>query len=340
MPKAPTDFARCLSAYFLDYLAGSRNLSENTIASRRTTFSLLIEYCRTAEGIPTSSLMIHDIDRPLIERFLQWCEEERGNSPSTRNLRLDAVKTFFAYLQAVAPEHLMQCQQVAAIPRKRTPKACVRWLTMDEVQSLLHGIDSSRYHGLRDLALLALLYDSGARVSELARARVADLRTDEPARIRLVGKGPKERFVPLMGDTVDVLRSYILHRSERNPLCPDDHLFVNRSGNGLTRGGITHILQRHWLDVPTGNHDGRAAPTPHILRHSKAVHLLQAGVPLIYIRDFLGHSELSTTEIYAQCDHGAIRKAIEQSNGVAIDADEPAWERDSDLLRWLESLSD
>ena len=341
MSKAPTDFARHLTGYFIGHLAGSLDLSEHTISSRRTAFALLIGYCNDVEGIRSSSLAIRDIDRPLVERFLDWIEDERGNSPSTRNIRLDAIKTFFAYVQVVAPEHMLQCQQIAAIPRKREPKACVKWLTLDEVQALLHGIDSSRYQGLRDLALLSLLYDSGARVSELAAAKAGDLRTDEPARIRLFGKGAKERFVPLMGDTVDVLRVYMRHRAERKPFAAEDHLFVNRSGNGLTRGGIKHILQKHWAAVPSDMRDASMPEiTPHTLRHSKAVHLLQADVPLIYIRDFLGHSELSTTEIYAQCDSGAIRKAVEKSTGVTVDIEEPIWEHDANILRWLESLSE
>lgn len=125
MRSKPTDFAMHLSRYFLQYLAGSKNLSENTIASRRTTFTLLIEYCSAVEGVGIASLEVADIDRPLVERFLSWLERDRGNSASTRNVRLDTVKTFFAYLQTVAPEHLLQCQQVLSIPRKREPKPCV-----------------------------------------------------------------------------------------------------------------------------------------------------------------------------------------------------------------------
>jgi site-specific recombinase XerD len=340
MRSEPTDFARHLSRYFLRHLSGSRNLSENTIASRRTTFALLIEYCSAVEGIGVATLEVADIDRTLVERFLSWLERDRGNSASTRNIRLDAVKTFFSYLQTVAPEHLLQCQQVLSIPRKKEPKPCVRWLALEEVRSLLAGIDSSRYQGLRDLALLSLLYDSAARVSELADAKVRDLRTEPPARIRLVGKGTKERYVPLMSATADVMAEYLRRRAARTPLCDDDHLFVNRSGTRLSRGGISHILRRHWEAVPPEQRDvGRPAVTPHVLRHSRAVHLLQADVPLIYIRDFLGHSELATTEMYAQCDTGAVRKAIERGNKVKVDVEDPVWERDPSLLRWLESLS-
>lgn len=340
MAKAPTDFARHLSGYFLSYLAGSKNLSENTIASRRTTFSLLMEYCAAVEGIPAARLTIADVDRPLVERFLAWLEANRCNSASTCNVRLDAVKTFFDYLQGVAPEHLLQCQQVVSIPRKREPKPCVRWLALDEVRAMLHAIDSGTYQGLRDLALISLLYDSAARVSELADARVRDLRVEAPPRIRLVGKGSKERFVPLMGETAHVMREYLRRRGDRRPFSADDHLFVNRSGTGLTRGGISHILQRRWESVPPGQRDlGGSKVTPHTLRHSRAVHLLQADVPLIYIRDFLGHAELATTEIYAQCDSRAVREAVERSNGIAVDVEQPVWERDPSLLRWLESLS-
>lgn len=339
MARQPTELARRLSGYFIGHLAGARGLSENTIDSRRTTFTLLFEYCREREGLPTATLDVPDLDRPLVERFLAWAERERGNSVSTRNLRLDAIKAFFSWLQTVAPEHMLQCQQIAAIPRKRAPRAQVRWLTLDEVQSLLGGIDSSTWRGLRDLALLTLLYDSGARVSEIAGARVPDLRLEAPATIRLVGKGMKERHVPLMDGTVRVLRAYLERGAERGVRRNEGHLFVNRSGNGLTRGGISHVLQRHWEPVFASGKSPVERVTPHVLRHSKAVHLLQAGVPLIYIRDFLGHSQISTTEVYATCDHASIRKAIEESGGVEVDVSEPEWERDPDLLRWLESLS-
>lgn len=341
MIRQPTDFARHLSGYFINHLAGEMGVSENTIASRRTSFTLLIGYCNQQEGITTRDITIRALDRDLICRFLEWLENERGNCIATRNIRLDAVKTFFAYLQTVAPEHLLQCQQVLAIPRKKAQRETVSWLTREAVSALFHGIESSTYGGLRDLALLMLLYDSAARVSELAETRVRDLRTDDPACVRLLGKGRKERNVPLMSGTVDIVEKYLAQRNRRAPYTRDDFLFVNRSGRKLTRGGITHILRKHCeIAMERSPESGIRMITPHQLRHSKAVHMLQGGVPLIYIRDFLGHVEMSTTEIYARCEASAVREALEKGGRIEVEVDEPMWQRDGNMLSWLESLSE
>ena len=340
MSASTTDFARHLSSYFLRHLTYEKGLSATTIASRRTAFVLLVKYCRENEGIPAKKMTVQAIDRDLVMRFLDWLEDDRGNCVATRNVRLDAIKTFFAYLVAVAPEHMHQCQRVLSIPRKKEPKAMVGWLGLDAVKAILEMPDSSTYHGLRDLALLTLLYDSAARVSEIAGARTRDLRLDEPACIRLLGKGNKERSVPLTSAAVDVLREYLLRAKSRGCCKPADHLFVNRSGNGLTRGGISYVLRKYCEEAMRRRPDaGVRAITPHIMRHSKAVHLLQAGVPLIYIRDFLGHADVTTTEVYAKCEASEIRAALEKSGGIDVEVEEPVWQREDGILRWLESLS-
>ena len=340
MPRKPTDFAWHLSRYFLEHLAVTRGLSENTIASRRTTFTLLIDYCIRLEGISTKNITVARIDKQLVLRFLEWLETDRNNSISTRNIRLDALKTFFSYLQVTTPEYILQCQQIISIPRKKTPKKNVEWLSLDKVQAILQSINSATYCGLRDLAILSLLYDSGARVSELIGITVGDLRVADPACVRLFGKGMKERVVPLMGNTIEVLASYLKQRSMRKPYLADELLFLNRSQEKLTRSGVTYILQKHCEEALRLNPDiGLKIIAPHLMRHSKAVHLLQSGVPLIYIRDFLGHKEISTTEVYARCDSAAVRKALENSNRIEIDVMEPIWQRESSTLRWLESLS-
>lgn len=340
MRNEPTDFARHLSDYFLRHLACERGLSAHTIASRRTAFTLLIEFCVERENIPARSMTVRAIDRDLVVRFLDWLEDERGNGVSTRNVRLDAIKTFFEYLMAVAPEHMLQCQQVLSIPRKREPKAMVGWLRQEAVGAILEMPDSSTYHGLRDLALLTLLYDSAARVSEVADARTRDLRLEEPACVRLLGKGNKERSVPLTGAAVDVLGEYLRRARSRGRCGATDHLFVNRSGAGLTRGGIAYVLKKYCEEAMARRPDaGVRVITPHILRHSKAVHLLQAGVPLIYIRDFMGHADVSTTEVYARCEASEVRAALERSARIDIEVEEPVWQRDGSILGWLESLS-
>lgn len=340
MTASPTDFARHLSGYFLRHLACERGLSAHTVASRRTAFTLLIEFCGKREGIPVGKIAVATLDRDRIVRFLDWLESERGNCIATRNVRLDAIKTFFAYLMAVAPEHMLQCQQVLSIPRKREPRAMVGWLGLDAVRAILEAPDSSTYQGLRDLALLALLYDSAARVSEVADVRLRDVRLDDPACVRLLGKGNKERSVPLTGPTVRVLREYIERTKARRRCGQTDHLFVNRSGRALTRGGVAYVLRKHCQRAIGRSPDaGVRVITPHVLRHSKAVHLLQAGVPLIYIRDLLGHADVSTTEVYARCEASDVRAALERSHRIEVEVDDPVWQHEEGLMSWLESLS-
>lgn len=340
MAASPTDFARHLSGYFLRHLACERGLSEHTVASRRTAFTLLIEFCGECEGIPVGKITVATLDRDRIVRFLDWLEGERGNCVATRNVRLDAIKTFFAYLMAVAPEHMLQCQQVLSIPRKREPEAMVGWLGAEAVRAILEDPDSSTYQGLRDLALLTLLYDSAARVSEVADVRLRDVRLEDPACVRLVGKGNKERSVPLTSPTVAVLREYLGRTRARRRCDQTDHLFVNRSGRPLTRGGISYVLRKHCEGAMAKSPDaGVRVITPHILRHSKAVHLLQADVPLIYIRDFLGHADVATTEVYARCEASDVRAALERSCRIEVEVEEPVWQREDGILSWLESLS-
>lgn len=281
-------------------------------------------------------ICLADIDANLITQFLDWLETNRGNSASTRNIRLAAIHAFFHYVQFQHPEKLLQCQRILAIPMKETEKRFVEYLPEDVLKELLTLPNQTQKYGIRDTALLCLLYDSGARVQELIDLSLSDIRLETPATVRLYGKGRKVRVIPLMSQTAAILQKY-LNAWHLNPSRnPDDPMFVNHQGKRLTRPGITYILNKYMAQIP--GHDNKKGVTPHVIRHSKAMHLLRADVDLHYIRDFLGHVQIETTEVYARADAEMKRKALETAHLDLPVESQTSWQKDQSLLSWLQSL--
>ena len=325
----PTDFAGHLTKYLASFLPGQRGISSNTIKSYSDTFRLLLSYCRDVLNISPEKLSLKQFDDKLIVGFLNWLETERGNSVSTRNQRLAALHAFCHYLLVESPSQMALLQKNLAIPAKKYVKPQLGYLSATDMKKILAKPDLKTSTGRRDLAILALLYDSGARVSELVNLRVRDLRLDEFPTVTLHGKGQKIRHVPIMSKTAEFLRKYISENRLDTPERQENSLFVNRQKQKLTRAGITYILDKYA--------DGREM-SPHTLRHTKAMHLLQSGVNIVYIRDILGHASVDTTEVYARADVEMKRKALEKiADQVAPDT--PDWRADNALLDWLKALS-
>ena len=294
-----TDFARYLTQFLTVYLPGHLGSKKNTLLSYRDSFSLLLKYCRDVEKYALEKLMITQIDRELILRFLKWLEEERHCKITTRNQRLAAIHSFFSFLMVEAPQYMEQCQKVLSIPMKKADKPPLMYLPLDAVKGLLEQPDRNTPHGRRDAVLLSLLYDTGARVQELVDLKVCDINLNDTVTIVLTGKGGKSRIVPVMKPTGELLRQYIEGNGLSHPARSRNPLFTNRGNHPLTRAGVTYILKKYAAQAQgIGVKDISEEITPHWLRHSKAMHLLQSGVNLIYIRDLLGHSDVSTTEIY------------------------------------------
>lgn len=334
--KRTTDFAACVSEYFTKHLAGVRNLSPNTIKSYRDTFCLLLIFMKEELNVKIEKTNLADIDDKVIHGFLDWLENERGNSATTRNLRLAAIHTFYRYVQMQHPEILLQCQRIMAIPLKETEKRVVEYIPEDALRELLSRPDQSQKYGMRDTALLCLLYDSGARVQEIIDLSLADVRLDTLPTVRLFGKGNKVRIVPLMSPTGAILQKYMNMWKLDPAKHPDAPLFMNHQGGRLTRPGVTYILKKYMSQ--TSWQAGKKAVTPHIIRHSKAMHLLRANVDLHYIRDFLGHVQIETTEVYARADAEMKRKAFEKAQlDIPVDS-KTSWQKDQNLLSWLQSL--
>lgn len=335
----PTCFARYMSKYLTEYLPGIQGVSYNTIASKRDAYILLLKYLNDTQNIKAEDVDIPLLTRETIIKYLEWLEKSRGSSVSTRNIRLAAIKSLFSYIQTQTPDYIYQCQQILSIPRKKEPGHTLEYLTIEGIKSVLDAVETSSRTGFRDLTLLSLMYDSAARVQEIADLSVNDFRAEKPSTLRLTGKGSKNRIVPLMSTTSDLVSKYIsiYHPSYRGEY--NVPLFSNRKKEKLTRAGIAYILKKY-IKIAREKQPDLIPETvsPHGLRHSKSMHMLQAGVPLIYIRDFLGHSEISTTEIYARCDSEQKRKAIENTCPSITKSETPMWQKDTSLLGWLQSL--
>jgi len=332
-----TDFAVFVRRFLTAHLAGLRGYSTNTIVSYRDAFKLLICYFRDERSIPPDKLTLEQIDGAAITGFLDWLRTSRHNSASTSNQRLAAIDSSFTWMQSQDPARMACCQDILAIPARKHDRPAVTHLSTGQTRQLLTLPDRSTRRGRRDTTLLATLYDSAARVQELADLTVRDLRLDRPAMAALTGKGRKTRHVPLDANTTALLGAYLKEQRLDSPGHDDHPVFFNQHRVKLSRGGIAWILRKHQLQA--GDPSLAAAHlSPHVLRHSRAMHLHDAGVPLPYIRDILGHVELATTEIYARASTEAKRKALEAVYDSVVTADLAEWNQNSELLDWLVSL--
>ena len=337
---AETDFARHVTGFLSRYLPGQRNLSTNTIASYRDAVKQFLGFCETDRKIKPDRIRIADISPELLIDYLGWLERERHCAVATRNQRLAAFKSFFHYVAAMEPEHLLNCQRILGIPMKKLASRPMSFFSPEGLHLLLSQPDTTTPKGRRDHALLVLLYDSAARVQEICDLRVRDVRLEQPATATLHGKGRKARVVPLTAKTASIMEAYFREKGWIDKSgALDFPVFMNSRNCKLTRAGVAHILARHvkTMSLTDGQHVP-ASVSPHCLRHSKAVHLLRSGVPLIYIRDFLGHASVTTTEIYAKVDAEQKRRALEGAYEVPSQHDVPEWEKNKGLMSWLSEL--
>lgn len=327
-----TDFTKALTSYFSTYLPETCGVCPNTCNSYRDAFKLLLLYFQEEKGVPANSIELRMLNRNLASDFLDWLEVQRKVSVTTRNQRLAAMKAFAHYVQYRNPEYLENCTDIIAMRPKKHEKPVIPFLTEEELKALLAQPDPSTRHGLRDLTLLSLLYDSGARVQEITDLKLKDIRLTNPAMVTLTGKGRKARQVPLMKETCKLLDAYIRNFNlNSEPLTSP--LFFNQKGQALSRYGITYILKKYVSQAELDSDTRKISP--HVLRHTKAMHLLRAGVNMIYIRDFLGHVDISTTEVYARIDAEMKRKVFEEKVPNFTPNTTMPWEEDKDLLQWL-----
>jgi len=326
-------FPMLLQEFFLRRLVAQRSVSVHTVASYRDTFELLLRFAEKRTGRTPSALSLEDLDEPMVLAFLDYLEAERGNCARTRNLRLTAIRSFLRYASMREPTSLPVAQRVLAIPTKRFDRAALGYLSREQVEALIDAPNRDTWSGQRDAVLFAVLYNTGARVSEITRLRIADVLLDRASALHLHGKGRKERVIPLWKSTARQLRTW-LRRVDRSPDAP---VFPNRAGKPLSRSGVEHRL-RLALSKAAQRCPSLAARqiSPHTLRHTTAMHLLQSGVDITVIALWLGHENTATTHLYVEADLAMKEAALSR---VDEPAHKPVRFTASDrLLAFLEAL--
>ncbi len=334
----PNALARALRGFFAEQLPRVRGASPHTVRSYRDALALLLRFLAARRGRPVALLDFNDIDSEDVLVFLDHLETDRGNGPSTRNARLAAIHAFARYSAAGHPEHIELCQRLLALPFKRARQRIVEYLEAEEVRAIIDAPDRTTAEGRRDHALLLSLFNTGARVQEIVDVRPCDLQLVRPLQVRLHGKGRKERLCPLWPQTAEVLRA-LLDEHHVDPTSTEP-LFRNERGRPLTRFGVRYLLRKYTTIARS------AVPTlaakrvhPHTLRHSTAVHLLQAGVDLVTISHWLGHASVETTNRYAAVDLETKRAALAKAGPLSdVGAGLAAWRTDASILEWLEDL--
>ncbi len=333
------DFPFYTTKFFESYLPGSRNLSSNTILSYRDTFSKLLVYMRDCCLIEPDKVSFKNLDHDSIENFLAYLETDQNCSLSTRNQRLAALKSFFRFVEIERPDLLLKCQTILTIRNKSAPRPVIEYLNHDETKLLLDQPNTLIQKERRDLAILTLMYDSAARVQEICDLKVRDVRLHPSPIVRVYGKGRKTREIPLSNSCAEILQNYMNEYHLNNPMMLDRPLFFNNRNEKLSRSGVAFILSKY---IERANENGcniSKKITPHCLRHTKAMHMLEAGINLIYIRDFLGHESIETTQQYAKANPEVRRKAITKMSEVATVKEEwPDWNEDTGIMTFLHGI--
>ncbi|REG48686.1 site-specific recombinase XerD [Paraburkholderia sp. BL6669N2] len=326
-----------VQSFFTDYLPVQKGLRQGSIRSYRDTIRLFLCFVSEQRGGSIASLAIEDLSFDRVLAFLKYLEQQRGNSIRTRNQRRAALNTFYSYLALRVPEMLAACQRIAAIPVKRTSLPDTHYLEREEVTALFRSLSKQGRLALRDRTLFLFLYNTGARVQEVADLRMEHLDFVAPAKVHLHGKGDKWRVCPLWEETVKQLQQLL---AEQHTL-PNGYVFCAVRNRPLTRFGIYKIVRRHGATWDTGSPQPRRV-SPHLFRHTAAVHLLESGVEVNVIRGWLGHVSLDTTNRYAELTLRAKAEALracEVNSGVsAASRARTAWKDDKTLLEWLNSL--
>ncbi len=325
-----------IKRFFSHYLPVQKGLSVNTILAYRDAVKLLLCHAADTVGIAVDQLAVEDISEKIVLGFLDELEQRRGCSTRTRNARLAAIRSLFDYIARQEPVLLVHCGQIRAIPLKRAEHKTVHYLEEKEMQAVLDAVDVNSRTGMRDRALLLLLYNTGARVSEIVALELDDLRLDDSAQIRLLCKGRKERSCPLWPETATVLKSYLHQRASKEP--GTQRVFLNANGVPITRFGIRHITRKYGAQAQVKQPDVTAKPVnPHTIRHTSAMHLLRAGNDVNMVSYWLGHADINTTHIYVEIDMEMKQKMIAKAGAPDIGNKTP-WQQPH-VLQWLNRLT-
>ncbi|MBQ5559078.1 MAG: site-specific integrase [Lachnospiraceae bacterium] len=335
-----TDFATSLGKFLTSYLPSECGSSPRTIETYRYAFILFLNFMSDIKKIKPEKITLQDFKKETIVSFLSWLESERSNSTATRNIRLAALKSFVHYLSFEYPDYLDEYQSILAIPMKHTYKPEISYMKTDGVKLLISQINLQQTNGLRDYVMLMLMYTTGIRVSEIINILVGDLSLSEPCTLLVHGKGNKSRYVPILQTILPYIRKYLSKMNYESEDKYSELLFKNHMGKQFTRQGINYIFTKYGQKA--SKIDTLLVPSdlsPHKMRHTTAMELLESGVDLMYIRDLLGHSSVTTTEVYARADANHKRKAIEAASKEIVPQQEAKWDNNLDLREWLKSFN-
>ena len=337
----PSTVGAVLYTFFEDYLKCQKGLSTASIRSYRDGLRLFLQFVAQDTKRAISRLTLADLSAERVRRFLSTLEAERANHIRTRNQRLSALRVLFNYLGTQVPEMLVEAERVAATPMKRVPPPETCFLERDDMTALFASLPTTGWWALRDRALLLFLYNTGARVQEVADLRVSHLELQTQPRVHLHGKGNKWRVCPLWQETVALLQQLLAQSPSRNN--SDHPVFTSHRGQALTRYGIYKLVRRHTAHLEKCGADTMPRRvSPHVFRHSTAVHLLESGVEVNVIRAWLGHVSLETTNRYAEITLRMKAEALQacdvSTETAAACRGKPIWRDDPSLLQWLQSL--
>ena len=336
MSANTTDFACLVSEFLTEYLPLQRNYSKNTVLSYRDALKLLVVFITDTKGIRMTDFTMKRFDRPLIVEFLEWLRG-RGVSVSTANQRLAAIKTFAEYAGCQHIEYMAPLQMVQNIKSRKAASREIVFLSVEQTTKLINQPDINTRTGLRHRTIMTLLYDSGCRVQELCDIRIRDVYTGTNPTVRLHGKGNKHRTVTISEKTAMLVSEYI--RRQRNTALEDEPLIINRVHEKLSRDGVNYIISKYVFEIRRNEPNFPEKVHAHGFCHSKAMHMLAAGINIVYIRDFLGHEDISTTMIYSRADNRLKNEAINKlAPKVVEDVNFQDWTKDQDLLAFLNSF--
>jgi len=335
-----TDFALSLSKFLVTYLPNVKGASPRTIDSYRYAFILLLTYFNEEMELTADKIKLSDIKYDNVLGFLEWLQTCRNNSITTRNQRLSALNSFIKFLMYEKPDYMREYQKILSIPIKKGPAIEIQYLKTDGIQLFFDQIPMNTKDGMRDYVMFMLLYTTGIRVSELIAIKVRDLSLQEPFTMVVRGKGGKCHYVPLMRSVIHPLRSYLKDRGLDKVEKLNETLFLNHLKQPFTRQGVNYVIKKYTklarlidpINIPENF-------SPHKMRHTTAMELVDSGVDLIYIRDLLGHVSVKTTEVYAKADASKRRQAIEAASKELVPSEIPLWDNDNNLKDWLKSLN-
>jgi site-specific recombinase XerD len=327
-----------IRSFFEDYLVCRRKMSDCTIRSYRDAVKLFVQFVASHRRKSAANLLITDVNDSIINDFLIYLEKNRGNSIQTRNHRLAILRSLFSYVSLQEPLFLEYCRQVLNFPiKRRTELPEIHYLEKEEMDLLFKAIDTRTALGRRDYAILRFMYNTGARVSETADTRISRLYFEAPAKVEILGKGSKWRTCPLWKTTAEILRNLIDEQIKVRE--PDTHIFLNRSGKPLSRFGIYGIIAKYKERASNSRPSlSRKILTPHTIRHTTAMHLLQSGVDINVIRSWLGHAQLETTHRYVEIDLAMKAKALKVCEPKNETVPFAEWRSNPDIVSWLEAL--